>query len=105
MLWNLLENARRYAPPHSSVVIGGRVDGDRVLAWVEDAGPGVPAKQRERLFDRFSRDANSRGLVGLGLHFCRMTVQSWGGAIRHEPRSPTGARFVVTLQRPTDRDG
>jgi signal transduction histidine kinase len=111
VLRNLLENARRYGKPvaagHDSepdvrlciAAAEARAPG-RVLFWVEDRGPGVPAELRERIFEPFYRlpGASEReGGVGLGLSLVRTIVERHGGQVRCEDRPGGGARFVVEL--------
>jgi two-component system, OmpR family, sensor kinase len=72
----------------------------RVVLWVEDRGPGVPAAQRERIFEPFYRlpGASEReGGVGLGLALVKTIVERHGGEVRCEDRLGGGARFVVEL--------
>jgi len=96
---NLLENARRYSG-------GGEVnvqvlrDGHEAVVRVCDRGPGVPADQRERIFEPFYRlpGASERsGGVGLGLALVRSIVQRHGGSVRCEDNPGGGACFVVRL--------
>ena len=95
---NLVENAVRHSPP------GGRV---RVAAGpgprieVLDEGPGIPAGEEERVFERFYRADASRtgagGGAGLGLSIARWVVDLHGGTIRAERAEPRGTRMVVEL--------
>src|SRR6185437_2646658 len=70
VLFNLLDNAGKYAPPGSTITITAWQEGDRVLVRVSDEGPGIPAADLERVFDKFYRvggpDARRVG-TGLGL--------------------------------------
>jgi signal transduction histidine kinase len=67
MLVNLVENALRHAGEGAAIRVGvGRIQGAPVL-WVADDGPGVPAAEREKLFDRFYRLEHSRSAPGSGL--------------------------------------
>jgi signal transduction histidine kinase len=95
---NLLENAARYAT--SSVRVTSGVDGDLVRVEVRDDGPGVPAEDAERIFDRFHRGdaARSRddGGSGLGLAIARTVARRHLGELTLEP-ADEGARFVVRL--------
>jgi signal transduction histidine kinase len=72
---------------------------------VADDGPGIPAAQRERVFERFTRldDARSRavGGAGLGLAIVRELARSQGGDVTLEDNAP-GLRAVVRLPRPED---
>ncbi|MBW4720493.1 HAMP domain-containing sensor histidine kinase [Saccharothrix obliqua] len=97
---NLLDNAERHAGGAVLVTVRG-VDG-RARLEVDDAGPGVPVEQRERIFERFNRGgrAGSRGGdfgSGLGLALVAQHVQVHGGAVRAEDRPGGGARFVVEI--------
>ncbi len=95
---NLLDNAQRFAT--SSVTVSVRTLDGQVELAVADDGPGVPDEQRERIFDRFARLADSRhrqeGGTGLGLAIVREIVVGHGGTIVSESRT-LGARLVVTI--------
>jgi signal transduction histidine kinase len=99
---NLTENAIRCSGAGTAVVVGIDKDADSVTGWVDDAGPGVDPELSERIFDRFrsSRDRRKRGKAGLGLYFCRITVERWGGAIGYQDREGGGTRFWFRLPRP-----
>jgi signal transduction histidine kinase len=98
---NLVENAIRHAPSGTEVVVSGAArDGEADLR-VRDAGRGVPAELREKIFDPFVQlaggDASrSHGGRGLGLTFCRVAIEAHGGRIWVEDGAP-GAVFCVTL--------
>ncbi|KQQ94194.1 hypothetical protein ASF62_08635 [Leifsonia sp. Leaf325] len=96
---NLADNAARHA--HGRVAIGvGHSDGMAVFT-VEDDGDGVPADQRERVFERFVRldEARSRdaGGSGLGLPIVRAIAEALGGRVAVDASRWGGARFTVTL--------
>jgi signal transduction histidine kinase len=95
---NLLDNAVRHARSSVRVELGEH-DGVAVLV-VQDDGPGIPAADRERIFERFTRldDARSRdgGGTGLGLSITREIIEAHGGTIRVEVEG-SGAAFVVEL--------
>lgn len=95
---NLLENARRYS--HGEITLElARIDGHAEIR-VDDRGPGVPADQRERIFEKFYRlpGASERsGGVGLGLALVRSIAERHGGSVRCEARAGGGARFVLRL--------
>jgi signal transduction histidine kinase len=94
---NVLSNAVRVAPPGSAVEVGtGTEAGWRWLA-VRDHGPGIPARDAERVFDRFWRggdQANSTG-TGLGLAITRQLVEGHGGAVALHSAAGKGATFVL----------
>lgn len=97
---NLLENAMRYAPRETTVTIGLENQDGFVLAYVDDEGPGLPPDQRpDQLFALFSKGKTHAGKAGLGLYFCKITVERWGGAIGAETRQGRGSRFWFRLPR------
>jgi signal transduction histidine kinase len=98
---NLVENALRHSSPRTTVTIGV-LDEDRFLrAFVDDQGPGLPDDESAtRLFALFAKGKGERGgKAGLGLYFCKMTVERWGGTIGCETRPSGGARFWFRLPR------
>jgi signal transduction histidine kinase len=99
-LRNLLENARRYADGPVLVTIG--CDGERAIVRVCDRGPGVPAAERERIFEPFYRlrGASEReGGVGLGLALVRSIAARHQGSAHCEDNPGGGACFVLALPR------
>jgi len=94
---NLLENALRHAPRGTSVDLHVEPKGARMLVAIDDRGPGVSAEIRARLFEKFTRDPVWGGTSGLGLYFCSMNVERWGGRIGCEPRQGGGTRFWFDL--------
>lgn len=102
LLRNLLENARRYGNGDICLELGHiqRAAHGRVVLKVHDRGPGVPAAQRERIFEPFYRlpGASEReGGVGLGLALVKSISARHGGTVRCESRPGGGASFVVEL--------
>jgi signal transduction histidine kinase len=101
---NLVDNAAR----HASATI--RVElvetGGSVLLAVEDDGDGIPAEQRERVFDRFVRLDDSRGREsggsGLGLSIAREIAAAHGGSATATDGTLGGARFEVRLPASSD---
>jgi signal transduction histidine kinase/CheY-like chemotaxis protein len=95
---NLLENALRYTPAGSAVTIGLAHDGGFVRAFVDDEGPGLPADlSPSQIFALFSKGKENGGKAGLGLYFCRLTVERWGGTIGCENLPQKGSRFWFRL--------
>ena len=100
---NLLDNAVRHARSCVAVTLAEDDAGGAVLT-VADDGPGVPAADRARIFERFTRLDGARsaaGGAGLGLAIARDIAERHGGGLALDSRAPEGARFVVTL--PGDR--
>jgi len=97
---NLLENAVRHSPRGESVRLwAGRTDhAGTVAIEVADLGPGIPAAERERVFQRFHRGAD--GGTGLGLAIARWIVDLHGGTIRAMPGRPSGCLVRVELPAP-----
>lgn len=99
ILVNLLENARDHAGGATAVTLRGETD--RFVLLVDDAGPGVAASERLRIFERFARGTASRNGTGsgLGLAIVQEHARALGGRA-HVESSPTGgSRFVVTIAR------
>lgn len=98
---NLTENALRHSPPDTTVTVGCYADEhDHILIAIDDEGPGIPPEVAPTLFQKFSQGKKGKGKVGLGLYFCRITVEHWGGLIGHAPRAEKGSRFWFRLPRP-----
>ena len=95
---NLLDNALKYAPEHSEVTVGLHSEGNAAVLRIADHGPGIPAPDHERVFDRFVRLESHRGSpgTGLGLSLARAIVQRHGGRIALEDNGP-GLRVRVVL--------
>lgn len=100
---NLLDNAVRHSPDGAFVELHATVEGDRVRIDVTDEGPGIPADEADRVFERFYRSDSARaateGGSGLGLAIAQWIVDLHGGDIAAEGRTPTGCRMVVHLPR------
>ena len=101
VLVNLLNNAVKYTPEGTRIVVGVRREGDKALIRVEDDGQGVPPGDEDRVFDMFytgvKRSPDSRRGIGLGLALCKSIVQAHGGEIGVENVQPHGAKFWFTL--------
>ena len=97
---NLLENALRYSPPVSQVTVGVKSESDCLKAYVDDEGPGLPKDLRpEQIFGLFMRGKQGGGKAGLGLYFCRITVERWGGSIGCVSLPGKGSSFWFRLPR------
>jgi signal transduction histidine kinase/DNA-binding NarL/FixJ family response regulator len=97
---NLVENALRYSPAGSTVTLGAIDEGKFVRAFVDDEGPGLPTGDAApRLFSLFAKGKEGGGKAGLGLYFCKITIERWGGTIGAENRPDPGTRFWFRLPR------
>jgi len=101
ILLNLLDNALKYGPRGQRVVVGAGRNGKGSRLWVEDQGPGVPAADRERIWDRFERLPRDRDRAvagtGIGLTVVRDLAALQGGRAWVEDGEGGGARFVVEV--------
>jgi two-component system, NtrC family, sensor histidine kinase GlrK len=99
---NLLGNAVKFTPAGATVTVAARVNGTEALIDVIDSGPGVPAEEREAIFDSFFRGrAKASGRIegtGLGLAIAREFAEAHGGRIDVITRT-SGGHFRVTLPR------
>jgi signal transduction histidine kinase len=97
---NLLDNALRWTPAGGTVRLEGRsLPGGGFAAAVTDTGPGVPDRDRERIFDAFQSYETPDGHRGhgLGLAISRQLARALGGDVRVESRDGAGSRFVLEL--------
>ncbi len=104
VLINLLENASKFSPTQSQILLGAQLLEDtpqQVRFWVKDNGPGIAPADQERIFEKFTRLARKEGVrgLGIGLAFCRLAVQAHGGKIGVESEPGHGATFFFTLPR------
>ncbi|MDQ1619053.1 MAG: hypothetical protein QOE19_1622 [Actinomycetota bacterium] len=102
VLVNLLDNAIRHAPPGGRVAVTAEPTAQGIRLSVTDDGPGIPAAERERVFERFARTdaarASSNGGSGLGLSITRWLVELHGGSV-HVADTAQGCTVVVDLPR------
>ncbi len=106
VLTNLIGNALRYAPHDSTIAVGVRrataAGRDFVEISIADAGPGVPARDRERIFEPYVQvEAQRAGGLGLGLAICKRIVEAHGGVIHVDASADGGSRFVFRLPAAT----
>jgi signal transduction histidine kinase len=103
VLENLVGNALKYAPSPSPVVVAASVDGDWLVATIDDEGVGVPEAERSLVLEPFHRAWNVRESripgTGLGLYICRRLVEAHGGrlSIGDRPDGRAGTRVTFTL--------
>jgi len=96
---NVLDNAVKFSPPGGQVVVDAAAEGSEVVVAVSDAGPGIPADEIPRVFERFyrgrvARAKDTRGF-GLGLAISRAVVENHGGQMSVESAAGGGATFRI----------
>lgn len=100
-LINLMSNAVKYSRDDKRITLGARQDGERIVLWVRDHGPGIDSKDIPHLFEKFYRggDALTRevGGTGLGLSIVAHIVEAHEGQVRVESSLGGGATFLIEL--------
>lgn len=101
MLDNLLSNALKYSPPDSTLHLRARGTGTAIRVDIADEGPGIPADEREQVFDAFYQGSRSqrkpvRG-TGIGLSVVRECVRAHGGTVEIVDGKFPGAHFCIHL--------
>lgn len=101
VLQNLLTNGLRYAPKGSTITAGCRREGKRhLLFFIRDLGPGISRENQSAIFEKYAslgRTQSPFSGTGLGLYFCRLTVQEHGGDIGLHSILGEGSTFFFTL--------
>jgi signal transduction histidine kinase len=98
---NLLDNSVKFGPSGQTIAVRVHREADRAVLTVEDKGPGVPAADRQRIFNAFERGrvANGTGGAGIGLAVVRQIVQSHRGDVSVDNTPAGGACFRIVLPR------
>ena len=109
VLNNLITNAIEHSPENAVVEVLLSTEEADIVVSVRDAGPGIPAKERETLFTPFVRggavkSAGSKS-TGLGLAISKKIVESHGGRIWIEENPGGGAAFVFCIPLKTEKNG
>ncbi|MCY0993209.1 ATP-binding protein [Nannocystis sp. ILAH1] len=106
VLLNLIDNAVKYTPAGGKIVVRAKKRGDMVRIEVEDNGPGIEARHRARVFERFYRVDKGRsrevGGTGLGLAIVKHLAEAMEGQVGVEPAEPQGSLFWLTLPAASD---
>ncbi|HET6390677.1 sensor histidine kinase KdpD [Hyphomicrobium sp.] len=101
VLFNILDNAAKYAPEGTLIQISARQDHDHLTLQIADEGPGIPSADLEHIFDKFYRAHKGdqvRAGTGLGLPIARGFVEIMGGTLTAANRSDgQGAVFTISL--------
>jgi two-component system, sensor histidine kinase and response regulator len=102
LLHNLLDNAMKYTPKRGHILVFARADDRRVEIAISDDGPGIPARFRDKVFEKYVQleegaAQHARTSRGLGLTFCKLAVEAHGGKIVAEERVPKGTTFRLEL--------
>jgi len=105
-LRQLIDNALKYSPPASPIGVVADLEGDRIVVRVHDRGPGIPERERERIFDKFYRRGDVKDRVpgtGLGLYIAREILRTHGGDLWIESEPGEGSEFCAGL--PVRKEG
>jgi len=102
VLSKLVDNAIRYAPPASQIVLSAEERVEEIVVCVQDQGPGVLTTDAESIFEPWRRGSREEPVPehhGLGLALARTLVQSLGGRLWHQSPPEGGATFCFSLPR------
>ena len=101
VLINLIDNAIKYTPVNSDIVITVSKRGKMAVFSISDNGPGIPDETKPKIFDMFysgnTTVADSRRSLGLGLYLCKIIIDTHGGSIIVKDNMPKGTVFEFTL--------
>jgi two-component system, OmpR family, sensor histidine kinase KdpD len=106
-LFNLLDNAAKYAAPGGRIDLSARRESGAVAIAICDEGPGIPPTELERVFDKFHRvqaQDRRRAGTGLGLAICRGFVEAQGGLISAANRTDRSGA-ILTIRLPVPEPG
>lgn len=100
VLMNLAQNAAQHTSAGDAIVLGSALTNGHVRFWVRDTGTGIAPGDRERIFERFARAANSRRRsegAGLGLAIVKAIVEAHGGRVELESQLGKGSTFTLAV--------
>lgn len=100
----LADNAVKHTVVGDEIAVGSSYDGGSTRLWVRDTGDGVPAADREHIFERFGRSTVPEGDegFGLGLSIVSAIAEAHGGTVDVEDAEPRGSRFVIAIPHKED---
>ena len=98
-IMNLAHNAVQQTSDGDVIAVGAELSGPEARLWVRDSGPGVPAEDQRRIFERFERGGNGNRYAGtgLGLAIVRAIAEAHRGRVRLDSRPGEGARFTLVI--------
>ncbi len=100
---NIVNNAIKYTPKNSKIIVEYGTIGNRVYVDISDNGPGMDSHMKSHAFDMFytglNKVADSKKSMGLGLALCKSVVEAHGGQIAVKDNIPTGCIFTFTLKK------
>ena len=106
VLTNILDNATRHTPEGGIIRISAMKIGENIEITIQDTGPGLPAEEVERIFERFyradtsrQRDGAQQGGSGLGLAIAKSIVQAHDGQLSVESEPGKGLKVIISLPR------
>lgn len=98
VLENFVDNAIRYSPPGSEILLTAEQSGRETIFRVSDCGPGIPPEMRDEVFALYTQAApGQNGTRGIGLAFCRLAVLAHDGRIWVEPNQGAGTSFCAAI--------
>jgi signal transduction histidine kinase len=104
----LAQNAARYSDGAESIGLGSAVADGEARFWIRDRGPGIPAEEQQKIFERFSRGSGERRSegAGLGLAIVRAIAEAHRGRVELESRPSAGSTFtiVIPVDQPISRE-
>jgi len=101
VIFNLVENAMKYAPESPDIILGGDLMDNQLHFWVKDAGPGIKPEDQARIFGMYDQTSLSsvKNGLGIGLAFCRLALIAHGGKIWVESSLGAGSIFHILLPK------
>jgi two-component system sensor histidine kinase KdpD len=105
-LRQVIDNGLKYSLPATAIEVAADASADGVTIRVRDQGPGIPERERERIFDRFYRRQSAKDRVpgsGMGLHIAREIVRAHGGDLWVESVLGSGSEFCLLLPTQEER--